>query len=62
MNFVKAKLRLETMEIGETLSLILDDGPPIQNVPASFRAEGQEIASMTETVEGHWRVMVLKKS
>ena len=60
MNFVKAKLKLETIKIGEMLEVVLDDGQPIQNVPASFRAEGQEIAGMAETGDGHWKVTVRK--
>jgi sulfite reductase (ferredoxin) len=60
MNFVKAKLKLEGLAVGETLELVLDDGPPIQNVPASFKAEGQEISSMTQTGDGHWRVNIRK--
>jgi sulfite reductase (ferredoxin) len=60
MNFVKAKLRLETMEVGATLAMLLDDGQPAQNVPASFQQEGQEIADFCATGDGHWRVVVRK--
>lgn len=60
MNFVKAKLRLETMDIGATLGVLLDDGEPIQNVPASFRNEGQEVMDTRSTGEGHWRVVIRK--
>jgi TusA-related sulfurtransferase len=34
-NFVKTKLKLEAMEHGQILSVLLDDGDPIQNVPLS---------------------------
>ena len=60
MNFVKAKLRLESMDAGEALVLILDDGEPARNVPASFRNEGQEIDETTDLGDGHWRVVVRK--
>ena len=60
MNFVKSKLKLEMMEIGETLELILDDGRPIENVPASFKHEGQEISEMVEIGDDHWRVKIKK--
>jgi sulfite reductase (ferredoxin) len=60
MNFVKAKLRLETMEIGATLGVVLDDGEPVQNVPASFRNEGQEVVEIRATGDGHWRVVIRK--
>jgi sulfite reductase (ferredoxin) len=61
MNFVKAKLRLETMEIGETLGIILDDGEPVQNVPASFRNEGQEVLATNRLDGGRWEVIIKKK-
>jgi sulfite reductase (ferredoxin) len=60
MNFVKAKLRLETLEVGATLGVLLDDGEPVQNVPASFRNEGQEVAEIRATGDGHWRVTIRK--
>jgi sulfite reductase (ferredoxin) len=60
MNFVKAKLRLETMDIGDTFAIVLDDGEPIRNVPASFKAEGQVVGEITSTGDGHWRVVVRK--
>ena len=60
MNFVKAKLKLETMNVGDTLAIVLDDGEPVRNVPASFKGEGQEIGGMTDLGDGHWRVAVRK--
>jgi sulfite reductase (ferredoxin) len=60
MNFVKAKLRLETLPIGATLGVLLDDGEPVQNVPASFRNEGQDVVEVRATADGHWRVLVRK--
>jgi TusA-related sulfurtransferase len=60
MNFVKAKLKLESMDAGDTLAIVLDDGEPIRNVPASFKAEGQGVGEITSTGDGHWRVVVRK--
>ena len=60
MNFVKAKLRLETMNPGDTLAIVLDDGDPIRNVPASFKAEGQEVGEIIGRPDGRWVVMVRK--
>ncbi|MEQ1848566.1 MAG: sulfurtransferase TusA family protein, partial [Nitrospira sp.] len=39
-NFVKTKLKLETLEQGQVLSVLLDDGDPIRNVPRSVQNEG----------------------
>ena len=60
MNFVKAKLRLEMLEVGATLGLLLDDGEPVQNVPASFRNEGQEVLETRAVGGGHWYVLIRK--
>jgi len=43
LNFVKAKLELERIEMGEVLDILLDDGEPARNVPASFTDQGQEV-------------------
>jgi sulfite reductase (ferredoxin) len=61
MNFVKAKLKLETMDLGQALAIVLDDGEPIRNVPASLRAEGQEVEETEDLGHGHWRVVVRKR-
>lgn len=42
-NFVKTKLRLETMSPGQVLEVFLDDGEPIRNVPQSVENEGHSI-------------------
>jgi len=43
INFVKTKLKLEAMNPGEILEVILDSGDPIQNVPKSIKEEGHKI-------------------
>ena len=60
-NFVKTKLRLETMEDGQTLSILLDDGDPIRNVPSSVRNEGHVILSQIR-VEQSYRVMIRRRT
>ena len=60
MNFVKAKLKLETLPLGAVLTLLLDDGEPARNVPASFRNEGQEILGMTALNDTQWKIEVKK--
>ena len=44
-NFVKTKLKLDTMLAGEILAVILDDGDPIRNVPQSVENEGHTIVT-----------------
>jgi sulfite reductase (ferredoxin) len=47
MNFVKAKIALEKVAVGETLDVLLDGGAPTENVPVSFTEQGHEILSIT---------------
>lgn len=60
-NYVKAKLRLETMEPGEMLELLLDEGEPIKNVPNSLKNDGQEILEMEQVDKEHYRLLIKKK-
>jgi len=46
INFVKTKLKLETMDVGQVLEIVLDDGEPIQNVPKSIKEEGHKIVEV----------------
>jgi sulfite reductase (ferredoxin) len=47
MNFVKAKIALERIAVGETLDVLLDGGAPTDNVPVSFTEQGHQILSIT---------------
>jgi len=58
-NFVKTKLKLDTMGEGQVLAVLLDDGEPIRNVPQSLRNEGHEILSQEQIEQAH-RVVVRK--
>lgn len=57
MNWVRAKLQLESMKPGELLEMLLDDGDAIRNVPMSVREEGHKIIRV-ETMEGGFRLLV----
>lgn len=60
INFVKTKLKLETLEAGEVLEVILDSGEPIQNVPKSIKEEGHKIIEVKKDDEGYFRLKVQK--
>ena len=60
MNFVKTKIELSTMQSGQLLEILLDDGQPINNVPGSVRQEGHEVLS-TEKINNYWKVLIKKK-
>ena len=59
-NFVKTKLKLEAMEQGQILSVLLDDGDPIRNVPLSVSNEGHTVLSQ-DRVEGSYRVLIQRR-
>ena len=58
-NYVQAKVRLETMELGQLLEVTIDDGEPIENVPVSLTNDGHEIVD-TKKVGKHYRLTVRK--
>jgi sulfite reductase (ferredoxin) len=60
MNFVKTKIELASMQSGQLLEILLDDGQPINNVPGSVRGEGHEVLA-TDNLGGYWRVLIKKK-
>ena len=60
-NFVKTKLKLETMEEGQILSVILDAGDPIRNVPQSVSNEGHQVLSQ-EPVDQSYRVIIRRRA
>jgi len=62
MNYVKAKLKLETMEIGQELEVILDQGEPYRMVPASLRNDGHEIVHLEPIENAEFYRLVVKKA
>lgn len=60
LNWVKTKLRLEEMDPGARLEVVVDEGNPARNVPRSAAAEGHEIVSMT-SVNGAVHVLIEKR-
>lgn len=58
-NFVKTKLKLESLEIGDQLRVLLDEGEPIRNVPQSITNEGHQILKQ-EKVDQYYLVVIQK--
>jgi len=59
LNFVKTKLKLEELEQGEILEVLLDEGEPIRNVPRSVEQEGHKILKI-EREDEFYRVAIEK--
>ena len=60
-NFVKTKLKLETMAAGQILAVLLDEGDPIRNVPRSVSDDGHIVLNQ-EPLAQFYRVMIRKRA
>ena len=60
MNLVKTKVAFAKMSSGQILGLILDNGPPINNVPRSVIREGHEVLLQEQLEDGAWSVLSRK--
>ncbi len=60
MNMVHAKVGLSHLKSGQIFKLIIDDGPPINNVPRSVEKEGHTILEKTQLDDGNWQLMIQK--
>lgn len=58
--FVKAKVALEELDEGQILSIKLNDGEPVQNVPRSIKEEGHKILKLTDNGDGTFTLIVEK--
>ena len=58
--FVKAKVALEELDEGQIVSIRLNDGEPVQNVPRSIKEEGHEILKLDDNQDGTYTLIVKK--
>src|SRR5512136_1207651 len=58
--FVRSKLAIEKMGLGEVLEIILDHKPAVENVPRSMENEGQKVLKIDQSGEKEWHVFVRK--
>jgi len=58
--FVKSKLMLEQMQVGQILRVIVDYEPSAQSVPKSMKEEGQEVLAVNQIGEKEWEIIVRK--
>lgn len=60
ITFVKAKIALEELDDGDILSIRLNDGEPVQNVPKSIKEEGHEVLALDKNDDGTYQLIVKK--
>lgn len=58
--FVKAKVALEELDEGQILSIKMNDGEPVQNVPRSIKEEGHQILKLLNNEDGTYELIVRK--
>ena len=60
VTFVMAKVALEELEEGQFLSIRMNDGEPVQNVPRSIKEEGHQILKLDDNEDGTYTLYVKK--
>jgi TusA-related sulfurtransferase len=60
VTFVKAKVALEELDVGQVLSVHMNDGEPVANVPRSIKDEGHQILKLINNNDGTYDLLVRK--
>ncbi|QSQ25711.1 sulfurtransferase TusA family protein [Pyxidicoccus parkwayensis] len=60
MTYVRTKLKLESLEPGALLEVVLRGTEPLKNVPRNARDEGHEVVSLEPRPDGT-HVLLLRK-
>ena len=60
VTFVNAKVALEELDEGQILSIRMNDGEPVQNVPRSIKEEGHQILKLDDNEDGTYTLYVKK--
>ncbi|MDP2157469.1 MAG: sulfurtransferase TusA family protein [Nitrospirota bacterium] len=58
--FVRAKLAIESMEVGQVLEILLDYEEASRSIPKSMEDHGQKVLKVEKINETDW-VMVIRK-
>ncbi|MDR1472158.1 MAG: sulfurtransferase TusA family protein [Synergistaceae bacterium] len=62
VTFVKTKIALEELDPGQTISIRMNDGEPVRNVPRSVKEEGHRILKLTDNRDGTYSLIVRKSA
>lgn len=60
LNYVKTKLKLEEMQEGKVLEIIIDEGEPIRSVPRSIKDDGHKIIDVKPEGEAAFKLFIRK--
>jgi len=59
--FVKAKLAIESMEVGQILEILLDSEEASRNIPKSMEDHGQKVLKVEKINETDWILQIKKE-
>jgi tRNA 2-thiouridine synthesizing protein A len=59
LNWAKAKVRLEDVEQGDVLEVLINDPKGRRDIPRAAEAEGYVIVAIDE-IDGGWRIAIEK--
>ena len=59
--FVKAKLAIETMDVGQVLEILLDFEEATNSIPNSMRDHGHSVLDIIGPDAGRWTIRVRKE-
>jgi TusA-related sulfurtransferase len=62
MNFVKTKLRLDKLESGDLLEVLLDQGEPYESVSESVQADGHVLEKAWLDEQGGFATLLIRKA
>ena len=60
VTFVKTKVALEELDVGQILQVHMNEGEPVQNVPRSVKDEGHQILKLLDNEDGTYELFVRK--
>jgi len=60
LTFVKAKVTLDELDVGQILAVKMNDGEPVQNVPRSMKDDGQQVLKLSNNGDGTYTMYVKK--
>ena len=58
--FVKSKLAVEDLEVGEVIEILLDSEEASRNIPKSMEDHGQKVLKVEKVNESDWIIQVRK--
>lgn len=61
MNFVKTRLYLDKIAVGDTVDVLLDGGEPVESVSSSIAQEGHAVLAVEPNQAGHFVVTIRKE-